>query len=112
MALIELHENNAGGLYIVDADGNVIPDLEYSGATFADDASSLADWVEEDRYSGVDVSLMDHIADYDTDARLVIVHRRPGCAGSKYLGLADDSDSESLEDIAAEIGGVVAAEVK
>lgn len=106
MALIELYEDNAGGLYIVDADGNIIPNLEFAASTFAEDAPCVDEWKEEDMYVDVDLNGMDNIADYDTDTRKVVVYREPGYAGRKYLGLASDSGAETVEEIAGEIGSV------
>ena len=106
MSLIELYEDNAGGLYIVDAQGNTIPDLEYADSTFAQDAPCVDEWKDPDRYCDAVLSQMDNIADYDTEARRVIVYRRPGAAGRKYLGLPPDSDAYTVEEIAAEIDAI------
>ena len=108
MALIELYEDNGGNLYIVDAEGNIIPDLECANSTFLEDAASVDDWKEPDRYiTDSRHHLGDNIADYDTETGKILLYRCPGAAGSKYLGIDPDSDAETVEEIADEIGAVV-----
>lgn len=101
-AIIELYEDNAGGLHLYQQGRALAVGGLSSSGTFADDAQSLAEggvWLHDwngqtaDNFEALQVGQTNgarHVATYDPRTKAVMLTEdAPGSAAREYLGLRD-----------------------
>jgi hypothetical protein len=102
--VIELYEDNAGGLFLRNlATGRIVDGLESMQSDMFDDCKSWDSWINDSYTDDEQQKAMREtieneyvylIAFYDPSSAKIIIHGNPGNSASRYLGAALPAEGE------------------